>query len=256
MRFPRPGLFGVLYDSCHFGVGKPSGYIEAIRILGSRIRYIHLSDSDQRTSELHYPLGKGRLDIDGVLGALSEVDFSGQISLDTFGYPHARGGLEDRHPRPEEGARQAGAGLTSSEWGGPGVRVARSACPGRFRVRADVGLRPRSVRKRPSSASSTRSGRRCYQQASTGPSRSPMRKAWTGGGQEEGPPPAWGYGFKTSPLEAALINGMLVEGLDYSDVHVGAGLHPTSVILPAVVAYAEREGDERRGRSSGPHYRL
>jgi sugar phosphate isomerase/epimerase len=89
-----PMSFGVLYDSCHFGVGKPAGYIEAIRVLGKRIKYVHLSDSDLRTSELHYPLGKGNLDIDGLVDAFLEIGFSGQISLDTFGYP-----------MPEEAAR-------------------------------------------------------------------------------------------------------------------------------------------------------
>jgi sugar phosphate isomerase/epimerase len=79
--------FGVLYDSCHFGVGKPKGYIDAIRVLGNRIKHIHFSDSDQRTSELHYPLGKGRLDIDGIVSAFAEIGYSGTISLDTFGYP-------------------------------------------------------------------------------------------------------------------------------------------------------------------------
>ncbi|MGD0636965.1 MAG: MmgE/PrpD family protein [Nitrososphaerales archaeon] len=49
----------------------------------------------------------------------------------------------------------------------------------------------------------------------------------------------WGFGFRASALESALLNGMLVEGLDYSDIHVGAGLHPTSVILPAVTPYGE-----------------
>ena len=53
---------------------------------------------------------------------------------------------------------------------------------------------------------------------------------------------AWGLGFRASPMEAALLNGMLVEGLDYSDIHVGAGLHPTSVILPAVVSCGESDG--------------
>jgi 2-methylcitrate dehydratase PrpD len=53
---------------------------------------------------------------------------------------------------------------------------------------------------------------------------------------------AWGLGFKATPLEAALLNGMLIEGLDYSDIHLGAGLHPTSVILPAVVALGEVKG--------------
>jgi len=79
--------FGVLYDCCHFGVGKPKGYIEAIRVLGKRIKYIHFSDSDQRTSELHYPPGKGKLDIDGIVDAFVEIGYSGQISLDTWGYP-------------------------------------------------------------------------------------------------------------------------------------------------------------------------
>ena len=53
---------------------------------------------------------------------------------------------------------------------------------------------------------------------------------------------AWGLRFSASPLESALVNGMLIEGLDYSDIHVGAGLHPTSVILPAVAAIGETKG--------------
>jgi 2-methylcitrate dehydratase PrpD len=53
---------------------------------------------------------------------------------------------------------------------------------------------------------------------------------------------AWGLRFSASPLESALVNGMLIEGLDYSDIHVQAGLHPTSVVLPAVVASGETKG--------------
>ena len=79
--------FGVLYDTCHFGVGRPKEYIEAIRVLGKRIKYIHFSDSDQRTSELHYPPGRGKLDLDGIVAAFVEMGYSGNISLDTFGYP-------------------------------------------------------------------------------------------------------------------------------------------------------------------------
>jgi 2-methylcitrate dehydratase PrpD len=52
----------------------------------------------------------------------------------------------------------------------------------------------------------------------------------------------WGLGFRTSPRTAALVNGMLVEALDYSDIHVGAGLHPASVVLPAVLSYGEAAG--------------
>jgi len=79
--------FGVLYDCCHYGVGKPNGYVKAIGKLGDRIKYIHFSDSDQRTSELHYPLGMGRLDIDGIVGAFAEIGYEGMISLDIWGYP-------------------------------------------------------------------------------------------------------------------------------------------------------------------------
>ena len=89
-----PKYFGVLYDTCHFGVGKPKGYIESIRHLGKRVKYIHFSDSDQRTSELHYPPGMGKLDIDGIVDAFKEIDYTGSISLDTWGYP-----------LPEEAAR-------------------------------------------------------------------------------------------------------------------------------------------------------
>ena len=89
-----PKYFGVLFDTCHFGVGKPKGYIEAIHYLGKRIKYIHFSDSDMRTSELHYPLGRGKLDVDGIVDAFVEIGYDGQISLDTWGYP-----------LPEEAAR-------------------------------------------------------------------------------------------------------------------------------------------------------
>ncbi len=52
----------------------------------------------------------------------------------------------------------------------------------------------------------------------------------------------WGYGFRASPSVAAMVNGMLAEGLDYSDIHVRAGLHPTCVVLPAVFALSELTG--------------
>ncbi len=64
-----------------------------------------------------------------------------------------------------------------------------------------------------------------------------LSKAATDGGCA-----VWGYGFRASPSVAALVNGMLAEGLDYSDIHVRAGLHPTCVVLPAVFALSELSG--------------
>ena len=56
----------------------------------------------------------------------------------------------------------------------------------------------------------------------------------------------WGYSSKASPLAACTINGTLVEGLGYSDIHVDAGLHPTGAVLPAVLTFGEahRKGGE------------
>lgn len=82
-----PKYFGVLYDCAHFAVGKQDQYIESIRILGKRIKHIHFSDSDMRTSELHYPPGMGKLDIDGILHAFKEIGYDGTITLDLWGYP-------------------------------------------------------------------------------------------------------------------------------------------------------------------------
>lgn len=84
-----PDYFGVTYDCAHFGVGLPDGYIQAIRRLGGRIKHLHFSDSDKRSSEVHFPLGKGCLDLDGIVEALKEVGFSGTVMLDTWLYPLA-----------------------------------------------------------------------------------------------------------------------------------------------------------------------
>ncbi|HEX5482485.1 MAG TPA: sugar phosphate isomerase/epimerase family protein [Terriglobia bacterium] len=79
--------FGILYDCCHFGVGQPNDYIGAITRLGRRIRHIHFSDSDLSTSELHYVLGAGRLDLEGILKAFKNFGYDGTLTHDLYGYP-------------------------------------------------------------------------------------------------------------------------------------------------------------------------
>lgn len=56
----------------------------------------------------------------------------------------------------------------------------------------------------------------------------------------------WGIGHKVSAECAALANGIFGHGLIREDMHVPSGTHPGVVILPAVLALAERE------RLSGP----
>jgi 2-methylcitrate dehydratase PrpD len=53
----------------------------------------------------------------------------------------------------------------------------------------------------------------------------------------------WAYGFRAPANVATMINGTLVEALDYSDIHVRAGLHPTSVILPALLTVGDGSSD-------------
>jgi sugar phosphate isomerase/epimerase len=86
--------FGVTYDCCHFGVGLPDGYIDAIHRLGHRIKHVHFSDSDKVSSELHFSPGAGVLDVNGIVAALKAIRFQGPMMLDLWLYPF-----------PEEGSR-------------------------------------------------------------------------------------------------------------------------------------------------------
>ena len=79
--------FGVTFDFCHYGVGRPNDYLEAIPKLGHRIMNIHFSDSDQKTSELHFPPGFGRLRIQAMLEAFRDIHFDGTLTLDLYGCP-------------------------------------------------------------------------------------------------------------------------------------------------------------------------
>jgi sugar phosphate isomerase/epimerase len=91
--------FGILFDFCHFGVGKPDSYVAAISILGDRIQHLHYSDSDQRTSELHFAPGKGQLDLDAMDKALRQIGFKGTSTLDMYGYPLPEQGYKWGLPR-------------------------------------------------------------------------------------------------------------------------------------------------------------
>ena len=86
--------FGVTYDCCHFGVGLPKDYIRAISKLGSRIQHVHFSDSDQRSSEVHFAIGEGCLDLDGIVKALKQIKFKGTVMLDLWLYPFPEQGTK------------------------------------------------------------------------------------------------------------------------------------------------------------------
>lgn len=100
--------FGILFDFCHFGVGKPQSYVEAIYTLGDRIQHLHYSDSDGVSSELHFPPAKGKLDLDAMDKALREVGFSGTATLDMYGYPLPEKGYQWGLPRFQQALETLG----------------------------------------------------------------------------------------------------------------------------------------------------
>lgn len=57
-----------------------------------------------------------------------------------------------------------------------------------------------------------------------------------------GPATAIGHAQGLPVAAAALQNGLLMHGLEFDDTHVGAVVHGAPVILPAVLAIAERDG--------------
>lgn len=51
-----------------------------------------------------------------------------------------------------------------------------------------------------------------------------------------------GGGFKTSPMQAALLNGTASHALDYDDVNLVMPGHPTVPVVPGILALAEHDG--------------
>jgi 2-methylcitrate dehydratase PrpD len=67
-----------------------------------------------------------------------------------------------------------------------------------------------------------------------------------------GPPKSTilGTSLKTSPEDAALINGTLAHALDFDDVHSQCGGHVSVVLVPAILALAEEMGASGRDVSA------
>jgi sugar phosphate isomerase/epimerase len=80
-------FFGVTFDFCHYGVGRPHDYVRAVGKLGQRVRNIHFSDSDLVSSELHFAPGSGSMDIDALIAAFCDIGYGGSLALDLYGNP-------------------------------------------------------------------------------------------------------------------------------------------------------------------------
>jgi 2-methylcitrate dehydratase PrpD len=58
-------------------------------------------------------------------------------------------------------------------------------------------------------------------------------------GQNTGPSLIWGSAMRTTPMDAALINGTAAHALDYDDCHDNMGGHPSAAIIPSVLALGD-----------------
>lgn len=66
--------------------------------------------------------------------------------------------------------------------------------------------------------------------------------ALPGMGTAQGVSTLWGLPNTTNPLDAALINGTAAHALDYDDCATAAMLHPSAVLVPAILAVGEHCG--------------
>lgn len=80
---------GICLDLCHFGVALGPDFLGHLAegVLPA-VNHVHFADTDCATSELHFPPGRGRLD----LGAIAEALFGLEVAVawDLFGWPTPR----------------------------------------------------------------------------------------------------------------------------------------------------------------------
>jgi sugar phosphate isomerase/epimerase len=80
---------GICFDFCHFGVALGRDLLDHLDdgVVGA-IDHIHYSDTDTKTSELHFPPGEGVLDLDAIGARIAGKPLA--LSWDLFGWPEPR----------------------------------------------------------------------------------------------------------------------------------------------------------------------
>jgi sugar phosphate isomerase/epimerase len=88
---------GICLDFCHFGVALgPTFGDELTADVLSAVNHVHFSDSDCTSSELHFPLGEGVLDLDALDARLDGLDVA--LAWDLFGWPAPRDAIRRTLP--------------------------------------------------------------------------------------------------------------------------------------------------------------
>ncbi len=65
---------------------------------------------------------------------------------------------------------------------------------------------------------------------------------WNIGRGNGSPATVWHFGFKTSPSDAALLNGSYIHSFDFDDQCQEVGVHAGACVVPASIAIAEHKG--------------
>lgn len=85
-----PDNFTCCIDTGHAGItGEDCG--DTIRVMGSRVRALHLNDNDFRTDGHLIPF-QGKIDWDDVMKALAEIDYQGDFTFEAL---HLYEGMDD-----------------------------------------------------------------------------------------------------------------------------------------------------------------
>jgi sugar phosphate isomerase/epimerase len=100
---------GICLDFCHFGVALGPAFLDELdaEALAS-INHIHFADSDCVTSELHFPPGKGILDLPAIVSRLSGLGVA--LAWDLYGWPAPRAAIRRHMPVYAGFVRGGGSG--------------------------------------------------------------------------------------------------------------------------------------------------
>jgi sugar phosphate isomerase/epimerase len=86
---------GICFDFCHCGVALGRNLLEHFDDdVVKAINHVHYSDTDTKTSELHFPPGEGVLDLDAIGARIAGKPLA--LSWDLFGWPGARHAVKSR----------------------------------------------------------------------------------------------------------------------------------------------------------------
>ncbi|HCG02741.1 MAG TPA: hypothetical protein DEV93_19625 [Chloroflexi bacterium] len=96
---------GICLDFCHFAVGMGIDFIDQLDDATLKIAdHLHFSDSDGKSSELHFPPGAARLNLERIAARLAPT--AKTCTWDLFGWPAPRAAIAARRTDYEQFLRQ------------------------------------------------------------------------------------------------------------------------------------------------------